>query len=81
MNCPAFNMNSLLELPINKKAINTKNKSVFRHQVVQVLCHFVDKKKSIPRSLTPDDLYFFSFFKHLSQHLHVFVDFPLVEPV
>lgn len=33
VNCPAFNMNFLLQLPINKKAINTTNKSVFRHQV------------------------------------------------
>lgn len=37
-----------------------------RKSIVQALCHFVDKKKGIPRSFTPDDLYFFNFFKHLS---------------
>lgn len=41
--------------------ISSKRKSIF-----QALCHFVDKKKGIPRSFTPDDLYFFNFFKHLS---------------
>lgn len=67
--------NSLLQLSINKKAINIKQiciqTSSKRKSIVQVLCHFVDKKKGIPRSFTPDDLYFFNFFKHLSQHLHV----------
>lgn len=51
-----------------------------RKSIVQELCHFVDKKKGIPRSFTSDDLYFFNFFKHFSQHLHALVDFPLIEP-
>lgn len=76
---------SLLQLPINKKAVNVMSKFVFRHRVKenQLFKHYVIlliKRRAYleaSHQMTSTS----STSSSISQHLHAFVDFPLVEPM